>query len=108
MEMATIDDIQKQIDELLKKKNEIIQKEKEAVIQDIKAKIKSYDITAQELDLPTVVIERTRAKSTKPVKAKYRGPNGEEWSGRGRKPQWIQNIETKGESIEKYLIKSEA
>jgi DNA-binding protein H-NS len=29
--------------------------------------------------------------------AKYRGPNGEEWSGRGRTPKWLAVLEAEGE-----------
>ena len=28
--------------------------------------------------------------------AKYRGPNGEEWSGRGRTPNWLAALEAEG------------
>ena len=28
--------------------------------------------------------------------AKYRGPNGEEWSGRGRTPKWLAVLEAEG------------
>ena len=28
--------------------------------------------------------------------AKYRGPNGEEWSGRGRTPKWLAALEAEG------------
>jgi DNA-binding protein H-NS len=38
------------------------------------------------------------------VKPKYRGPNGELWTGRGRSPKWVEQIKANGESIEKYLI----
>lgn len=45
--------------------------------------------------------KRTRKPSRKsgPVAAKYRGPNGETWSGRGRQPRWL------GDDREKFLIK---
>jgi DNA-binding protein H-NS len=36
--------------------------------------------------------------------AKYRGPNGEEWSGRGsRLPQWVKDAKESG-TLESYLI----
>lgn len=41
----------------------------------------------------------TKAKKPGTVAVKYRGPNGETWTGRGRQPKWI------GENREKYLIK---
>jgi DNA-binding protein H-NS len=39
-----------------------------------------------------------------PVPAKYRSPTGEEWSGRGRMPKWIQAEEAEGKSRDDFLI----
>ncbi len=36
--------------------------------------------------------------------AKYRGPNGEEWSGRGRVPNWLAALEAEGRGREEFLI----
>ncbi len=36
--------------------------------------------------------------------AKYRGPNGEEWSGRGRMPNWLTALEAEGRGREEFLI----
>src|SRR4051794_40908079 len=33
-----------------------------------------------------------------PVEAKYRGPNGELWSGRGRMPKWLHAAEAEGKA----------
>ena len=38
--------------------------------------------------------------------AKYRGPNGEEWSGRGRTPKWMAVLEAEGRGREEFLIQS--
>ena len=40
------------------------------------------------------------AKKSGTVPPKYRGPNGETWTGRGRQPKWL------GDNREDYLIKS--
>ncbi len=37
--------------------------------------------------------------------AKYRGPSGEEWSGRGRVPNWLAALETEGRRREEFLIR---
>jgi len=39
-----------------------------------------------------------------PVAAKYRSPEGEEWSGRGRMPKWLQAAEAKGKNRDEFLI----
>jgi DNA-binding protein H-NS len=37
--------------------------------------------------------------------AKYRGPNGEEWSGRGPSPRWMKPLLAKGKTKQDFLIK---
>jgi DNA-binding protein H-NS len=46
-------------------------------------------------------------KSRKGIKVppKYRGPDGEEWAGRGARPRWLTALVGKKGSIEKYRIK---
>ena len=39
-----------------------------------------------------------------PVLAKYRSPTGDEWSGRGRTPKWLQAEEAEGKSRDDFLI----
>jgi DNA-binding protein H-NS len=44
-------------------------------------------------------------KSTRPpVAAKYRSPTGDEWSGRGRMPKWLQAAEAEGKKRDDFLI----
>src|SRR5690242_15915906 len=45
-----------------------------------------------------------RKVSGESLPAKYRGPNGEEWSGRGRLPKWLQALEAEGKSREDYRL----
>ncbi|MFC0406691.1 H-NS histone family protein [Roseomonas elaeocarpi] len=39
-----------------------------------------------------------------PSQAKYRGPAGQEWSGRGRRPAWIAAHEAAGKNRDDFLI----
>jgi DNA-binding protein H-NS len=39
--------------------------------------------------------------------AKYRGPNGEEWSGRGRMPNWLAALEAAGRGRKEFLIQGQ-
>ncbi len=49
--------------------------------------------------------ERKKRKDAgAPVAAKFRGPNGEEWSGRGRPPTWLAALEAEGKSRDKFRI----
>ena len=36
--------------------------------------------------------------------AKFRGPNGEAWSGRGRLPKWLQTAEAEGRKREDFRV----
>jgi DNA-binding protein H-NS len=51
---------------------------------------------------------RSVSRSTKGtrVPAKYRGPKGEAWSGRGLTPRWLVALEKAGKKRETYLIKN--
>jgi DNA-binding protein H-NS len=40
----------------------------------------------------------------KKAKAKYRGPKGETWAGRGLAPGWLTDLEKKGKKREQFLI----
>lgn len=35
---------------------------------------------------------------------KFKGPNGEEWSGRGRLPRWLQAAEADGKKREEFKV----
>jgi DNA-binding protein H-NS len=50
---------------------------------------------------------RRRAHPLKGRKApiKYRGPQGETWSGRGLAPRWLTALEKKGKRRETFLVK---
>jgi DNA-binding protein H-NS len=54
--------------------------------------------------------KRGRKPSSEPkaerasVAAKYRSPTGDEWSGRGRMPKWLQAAEADVKSRDEFLI----
>lgn len=50
---------------------------------------------------------RTRSNAGVPLAPKYRGPNGETWSGRGRQPNWLTELEAVGHDKEEFRIKEE-
>ena len=47
-------------------------------------------------------------KPGQPVAAKYRGPNGETWSGRGLTPKWLVSLIAQGQSKESFAVASPA
>jgi len=46
-------------------------------------------------------------RKRKPARAKYANPanSGETWTGRGRKPRWVEAVLKAGKSLESLLIK---
>jgi DNA-binding protein H-NS len=48
---------------------------------------------------------RQRSDKGVKLKAKYVGPNGETYTGRGPTPKWLRQLERRGEKREKFLVK---
>ena len=117
--MTKLQNIQNEIAKLQKQAEDIRAKELNATIADIKAKMLAYGITIKDLKAAatrkTGKPGRTRAakttapkaaKKTSVVAAKYRGPNGETWSGRGLTPKWLAAHVSAGKSKDAFLIAS--
>jgi len=53
------------------------------------------------------VFGRGTGRKTGPVKPKYRNPKNpsETWTGRGRRPRWLEAELKKGKSVNSFLIK---
>lgn len=97
-----LDDLQKQIEALQQEREALLSKEKSAAIEDINAKIKTFSIRVRDLNFgePVKITPTGRAK----VAMKYQsGANF--WSGRGRKPKWVEAHLAKGGKLEEILIK---
>lgn len=105
--MPTYAELQDQIKKLQQQAEALKQAEIEAVLADMKSKIKQYGLTAEQLGLGAES-RKTAKKSTagKEANVMYRN-GGKIWSGatRGRKPQWVLDVQAAGEDIEKYRVK---
>ena len=105
--MTTYLELRAKGEKLLAEAEELRTKELNDVIQDIKQKMSDYGLTAKDLGLSGK--GRPRGKkasgSTEPAKVKYRGPNGEAWSGgRGRKPRWVTEALAKGKKLTDFAV----
>ncbi|MEI6691211.1 MAG: H-NS histone family protein [Chlorobium sp.] len=96
--MSSLSAIKTKIAELQKQADAIVNTEKQAVIEDIKAKLVAYNISIDELQKR----EKVTKSASRPVK--YRKSEHEFWVGRGPKPQWVKDLEEKGENLELYRI----
>ena len=107
--MSSLEELNAKIAELTRQAEEIKAQERGNVIAELRQKIELYSITARDLrlDIPSEPYrERRRAGmgGEKPV-PKYSDGQGNFWAGgRGRKPQWVQNIINEGGDIETYRI----
>ena len=105
--MNNLIEIQNQIDILQKKANEIKAQEFDKTVQEILEKMAAFGITLKDLDAAKGRTSRKPVSTTvKPAAAKYRGPNGETWSGRGLTPRWLVALTAQGQSREDFAIKA--
>jgi len=115
--MSKLIDLQSQIASLQKQADDIRAKDFEATVGEIRQKMQAFGITVKDLQStkikskagrkPNVGATAKPAKAKKPasaVAAKYRGPNGETWSGRGLTPKWLASLIAAGGTKEQYLI----
>lgn len=118
--MNNLIDIQSQIEKLQKQANEIKAKDFQSTVQEILVKMQAFGITVKDLQsakpaksgkagrgkAKSVAEKAPKAakKATTPVAAKYRGPNGETWSGRGLTPKWLAALIAQGQSKEAFAI----
>lgn len=100
--MATYSELVSQAQALMAQAEQVRKQELANVIADIKAKMKEYGITVEDLGAQSV--RKPAASKSKSV-AKFRGPNGELWSGGpGRKPDWVKAVLAEGKDIESFRI----
>ena len=120
--MNNLIDIQSQIEKLQKQANEIKAREFDTTVQDILAKMQAFGITVKDLQAPKGRGAKGKGKAAKtasapkaaavkkkamsPVLAKYRGPNGESWSGRGLMPKWMSALVAQGKTKEDFAIQA--
>ncbi len=121
--MSNLIDIQSQIKKLQKQEADIRAREFDITVQEILAKMQAFGITAKDLaaDKRRAGKGKTKAKAAapgkrasaagkkpgNPVPAKFRGPNGETWSGRGLMPRWLSALVAAGQPKENFAIKAE-
>lgn len=119
--MSNLIEIQSQIEKLQKQAGEIKAREFDKTVQEIVAKMHAFGITLKDLQpgkkrgakpkskTPATAKSagsKAKTKSTTVVAAKYRGPNGEAWSGRGLTPRWLAALLAQGQTKEEFAVKS--
>jgi DNA-binding protein H-NS len=102
--MSSYQEILSQIEDLKRKAEGVRQQEMAGAIAEIKRLMAQFGITSEDLGLSG----RGSAGKTKSrgiVAAKYRDPiSGKTWTGRGRRPGWVVDLETQGKSLDDCRI----
>ncbi len=97
--MASYQEILNQIEELKQKANEARKAELAGAITEIKRLMAEFGITVEDLGGKA---GKTKARAGS---AKYRDPaSGKTWSGRGRRPAWVLDLEKQGKSLDSCRI----
>ncbi|MFT3848096.1 MAG: H-NS histone family protein [Propionivibrio sp.] len=101
--MASYKELVAQREALDKQIEETRQAESKAAIAQVRQLIAEWQLSAEDCGFKSVVV--TGPKKAKPaVAAKYRGPNGETWTGRGRAPKWLEALEAQGRTRAEFSI----
>ena len=107
--------LRQQIAEMEKQALELQKKNRPAVLAELREQMAAYGITAEELSRPAPKA-RPKAAPSKPVNpvkgkkpvvsspAKYRGPEGQTWTGKGTAPKWLNDLVASGKTREDFLI----
>lgn len=102
--MSTYKDLMEQRRELEQRIELARKAEVAAVVADIRQKIADYNLSPED------IFRTGAAKSASKniVPPKYRGINGETWTGRGRTPGWLTAAMAEGYSLTDFLIAKES
>jgi DNA-binding protein H-NS len=106
--VATYLELKEQAEKLLAEAEKMREQEISDAIADIRKKIDLYGLTAADLGFARAGPGMGARPGKAPkAAAKYRGPNGETWSGgRGRKPQWVTQALKEGRNLEDFAVKA--
>ena len=100
--MATYLELKQKAEKLMAEAEQMRQKEIDDVVAEIREKMKAYGLTAKDIGGAG---GRKRNSGGTPKTVKYRGPDGETWSGgRGRKPRWVTEALAKGKKLEDFEV----
>lgn len=118
--MTNLVEIQIQIAKLQKQASAIKSREFDRTVAEILVKMQAFGITLKDLQLgkrgaglskktkTPVANSVSKVPTKKPAKvaAKYKGPSGEVWSGRGLTPKWLVALGADGRKMEEFLTKN--
>jgi len=96
--MQTIAELQAQMASIRKQIDEQKAAGKRDALADILSKMNEFGISIHEIQRRIVPV---KAKAAKTVKYRLEDKT---WSGKGKKPKWVKDIEERGGSVDDYRI----
>ena len=100
--LAELNEIESTEAEIAERKSKM-ESNRAAIVEEIKMLVSGLNIAPSELFAADALSSKQR-KTRGPVQAKYRGPNGEEWSGRGITPSWLSALIAQGRTKEEFAV----
>jgi DNA-binding protein H-NS len=110
MDTLTAQELRAIRDEADRKRQGKLKDARVSFVLEMRQKAEQLDLSLEEvLEFEEGNKKRPRRKreSDGVVRIKYRSPQGDGWSGRGRVPVWLRELEEQGHNREEYLIKDE-
>jgi DNA-binding protein H-NS len=88
------------------KRQEKLEEAKRAVLEEMRGKLEELDLTLEDvLQRPSRRGGSRRGREAgRSAPVKYRSPEGLNWTGRGRVPQWLQVLEEQGRNRDEFLV----
>ena len=99
------------------KRQEKLDAAKQELMAEFRARASSLGIQLESLfppttkpaqDTPRQGGRKPRSDAGRKLAARYRSPEGEEWTGRGRVPTWLTALEAKGRQRAEFEVSSES
>lgn len=100
--MPSYQEILSQIEDLKRKAEDARKQEMAGAIAEIKRLMAQFGVSADDLGFSS---RGGKAKTRSVGAAKYRDPaSGKTWSGRGRRPRWVVELEVQGKSLDAFKV----
>lgn len=101
---SKLDELQQKIAALQQEHDELLATQKDEAIEQINVMLKTYGIKPHQLDFGGVTVGRTPIRTPSKIAIKYKSQSGS-WSGRGRKPKWVEEHLKSGGTLDDFLVK---
>lgn len=101
---SKLDELQQKIAALQQEHDDLLANQKAEAIEQINAMLKTYGIKPHQLDFGGPTVGRNPIRTPSKIVVKYRSESGA-WSGRGRKPKWVEDHLKSGGTLDDFLVK---